>query len=318
MIPLPAPLVTAFAVTATVASLGLLIRELVHGYRRQVGARLSEEFGRGTHKSAERASLFKDLSRLAREADTVHDSFSARLELMLEQADLAASPRQLLSGGFLGGALLALVILVSTESVAGACACFLAGAAAPFAYALFRKRQRIERLRRQLPDAFEIMSRSIRAGQTVPRAFQVVADDFESPLADEFGWCSEQQNLGLPQEVALRDLARRTGVTELQMLVVALIVQRQSGGSPVELLDNLAKVVRKRIRLRERVKALTAEGRMQALVLLCLPPLVLGIISVTNADYVQSLWRQPWLLAAMAVSEVLGALWIRRIITFRY
>lgn len=318
MIPLPAPLVTAFAVTATIASLGLLVRELVLGYRRQVGARLSEEFGRGTQKSGERASLFKDLSRLAREADTVHDSFAVRLELFLEQADLTATPRQLLSGGFLGGALLALAVQAATDAVVGACACFLAGAAAPFAYAVFRRRQRIERLRRQLPDAFEIMSRSIRAGQTVPRAFQVVADDFESPLADEFGWCCEQQNLGLPQEVALRDLARRTGVTELQMLVVALIVQRQSGGSPVELLDNLAKVVRKRIRLRERVKALTAEGRMQALVLLCLPPLVLAVISFTNPDYVQSLWRQPWLLAAMAASELLGAVWIRRIITFRY
>lgn len=318
MTALPAPLLTAFAVTATVASLGLLARELFQGYRRQVGARLSDEFGRGVQKPGERASLFKDLSRLAREADSVHDTLSARLELMLEQADLTASPRQLLSGGCLGGALLALAILAASESVAGACACFLAGAAAPFGYALIRRKQRIDRLRRQLPDAFEIMSRSIRAGQTVPRAFQVVADDFESPLADEFGWCCEQQNLGLPQEVALRDLARRTGVTELQMLVVALIVQRQSGGSPVELLDNLARVVRKRIRLRERVRALTAEGRMQALVLLCLPPLVLGVISLTNGAYTASLWRQPWLLAGMAASEVIGALWIRRIITFRY
>jgi tight adherence protein B len=315
---LPAPLLTAFAVTATVASLGLLARELILGYRRQVGARLSEEFGRGSQKTGERASLFKDLARLAREADTGHDSLGARLELMIEQADLSASPRQLLAGGLLGGALLALVMLAAAESVAGACGCFLVGAAAPFGYALFRRQQRIDRLRRQLPDAFEIMSRSIRAGQTVPRAFQVVADDFESPLADEFGWCCEQQNLGLPQEVALRDLARRTGVTELQMLVVALIVQRQSGGSPVELLDNLAKVVRKRIRLRERVKALTAEGRMQALVLLCLPPLVLGGISLTNGEYVAVLWQQPWLLAGMAASEFFGALWIRRIITFRY
>jgi tight adherence protein B len=102
------------------------------------------------------------------------------------------------------------------------------------------------------------------------------------------------------------------------MLVVALLVQRQSGGSPVELLENLALVVRKRNRLREKVKSLTAEGRMQAMVLLCIPPLVIAAVSATNPDYLSALWAQPWLMAGMAASELIGALWIRRIITFRY
>lgn len=312
------PTLMFLAVAAAVGSLWLLVQEVFLRYRRQVGDRLSDEFGVGESRSASKALLFKDLSRLARDVDVGQVTGSARLELLIEQADLSFSLRQLASGGLLAGAVTALLIIGLSDSLLWAAAAFVAGVLAPCTHVLFKRHQRIETLRRQLPDAFEIMSRSIRAGQTVPRAFHVVAEDFDAPLADEFGWCFEQQNLGLSQEVSLRELARRTGVTELQMLVVALLVQRQSGGSPVELLDNLAKVVRKRIRLREKVKALTAEGRMQALVLLALPPLVLGIMSVTNGDYVSSLWGQPWLLAAMAVSEMIGALWIRRIITFRY
>jgi tight adherence protein B len=184
----------------------------------------------------------------------------------------------------------------------------------PLLFVAIRREQRLSRLRHQLPDAFEMMSRPIRAGQTVTRSFQTVADDFESPISDEFAWCFEQQNLGLPQDIALRDLARRCGVAELQMLVVALLVQRQSGGSPVELLDNLALVVRRRIALQERIKTLTAEGRMQAAVLLLLPPLLLTAISFLNPDYVASLWDRPLLLLSLLGSELLGVIWIRRIL----
>jgi tight adherence protein B len=211
-----------------------------------------------------------------------------------------------------------IIVVIGFQSAAGAVVSFVAGTLTPTLYTLSRRKSRIETLRRQLPDAFDIMSRSIRAGQTVTRSFQVVADDFDPPLGDEFAWCYEQQKLGLPLDVALKDLARRTGVAELQMLIVALLVQRQSGGSPVELLENLALVVRKRNKLREKVKALTAEGRMQAMVLLCIPPLVLAGVSITNPDYIAPLWTQRWLLGAMAMSEVIGALWIRRIISFRY
>lgn len=311
------PALTAGAIIAGLGCGAFVVYEVLLRYRGQVRHRLSEEFGDSRLRTS-RTTLFKDLSRLAQEADAEQGSLWSRWELILEQADVNFSLRQLLLFTLLSGVFAALAVVLAFQSVAGSCAALLPGAALPALYTLARRRKRIETLRRQLPDAFEIMARSIRAGQTVPRAFQVVADDFDPPLGDEFGWCYEQQNLGLPPDVALRDLARRTGVAELQMLVVALLVQRQSGGSPVELLENLALVVRKRNRLREKVKALTAEGRMQAMVLLCIPPLVIAAVSATNPDYLSALWDQPWLLAGMAASEVIGALWIRRIITFRY
>lgn len=316
MTPLQSPLLIAGAAVAGAGCAGFILYELLWRDRGQIKNRIAEEFG-GPSRTA-RTTLFKDLSRLAQEADAGQGSLWSRWELVLEQADVSCSIRQLLMATLLSGCVLSLMTLLASRSVIGATLAFVGGLFVPVLYVLARRRQRIETLRRQLPDAFDIMSRSIRAGQTVTRAFQVVADDFDPPLGMEFGWCYEQQNLGLPPDIALRDLARRTGVAELQMLVVALLVQRQSGGSPVELLENLALVVRKRNRLREKVKSLTAEGRMQAMVLLCIPPFVVGAVSLTNPDYMSALWGQPWLLAGMALSEIIGALWIRRIITFRY
>jgi tight adherence protein B len=312
-----APVMIGLAGAAGAASIWLVVHEVFLRYRGQVKTRLSEEFGDLQQRST-RTALFKDLSRLAEEADAVHGSFWSRCELALEQAGVTYTLQQLLLTSVACGLLPAMLVIVVFHNAPGGIAALLVGVAAPSLYTLWRRNQRIELLRRQLPDAFDIMSRSIRAGQTVMRAFQVVADDFDPPLGEEFAWCYEQQKLGLPLDVALRDLARRTGVAELQMLVVALLVQRQSGGSPVELLENLALVVRKRNRLREKVKAVTAEGRMQAMVLLCIPPIVLGVVSVMNPDYMAPLWTQHWLLAGMALSELIGALWIRRIISFRY
>ena len=138
-------------------------------------------------------------------------------------------------------------------------------------YVQLKRKARLEKLLSQLPDAFDLMARVIRAGQTMSQALQAVADEFDQPIAAEFAYCYEQQNLGLPPEVAFRDLARRTGLLEIKIFVLALLVQQQTGGNLAELLDKLADVVRERFRIRGKIKALTAEGRMQALVLLVLP-----------------------------------------------
>jgi tight adherence protein B len=162
------------------------------------------------------------------------------------------------------------------------------------------------------------MARVIRAGQTMAQGLQAVADEFDAPIAAEFAYCYEQQNLGLPPETALRDLARRTGLLEIKIFVLAVVVQQQSGGNLADLLDKLAAIVRERFRIRSKIKALTAEGRLQAAVLLILPPALFLIILVLNRDFGQVLLDRPNLLLGMLVSEALGALWIRKIVNFDF
>jgi tight adherence protein B len=162
------------------------------------------------------------------------------------------------------------------------------------------------------------MARVIRAGQTMSQAMQGVAEEFDQPISGEFAYCYEQQNLGLPPELALRDLARRTGLVEIKIFVLALVVQQQTGGNLAELLDKLSAVIRERFRIRGRIRALTAEGRLQAAILLVLPPAMLLFILIFNPRYGKILFEHPSLVIGMFVSELLGALWIRKIVNFDY
>jgi tight adherence protein B len=169
-----------------------------------------------------------------------------------------------------------------------------------------------------MPDAFDLMARVVRAGQTMAQAQQAIADEFESPIAAEFSLCFEQQNLGLAPEIALRDLARRAGLLEMKIFVTALLVQQQAGGNLSELLEKLAGVVRERFVTRGKILSLTAEGRLQGIVLLCLPTGLFLIMLMMNREFAVVLLNYPKLLMGVLVCQVVGALWIRKIVNFDY
>jgi tight adherence protein B len=176
----------------------------------------------------------------------------------------------------------------------------------------------MNKLMGQLPDAFDLMGRVIRAGQTMSQALQAVADEFDAPISVEFAYCYEQQNLGLAPELALRDLARRTGLLEVKIFVLALLIQQQAGGNLAELLDKLAAIIRERFRIRGKIRSLTAEGRIQALVLLALPPGMFFLILFLNRAYEQVLLDNPVILVVTLIFQVIGALWIRKIVNFDF
>jgi tight adherence protein B len=191
-------------------------------------------------------------------------------------------------------------------------------AVAPLYHVQRARQTRSARLLGQLPDGFELMSRVVRAGQTVSQALRAVADEFPAPLATEFASCYEQQNLGLTLEAALHDLARRTGLLEIKIFVLALLVQQQTGGNLGELLDKLSTIIRERFQIQGQIRTLTAEGRTQAGVLLVLPLVMFVLIVVFNRDYAAILLARPELIVGCVVSELIGALWIRQIINFDF
>jgi tight adherence protein B len=289
--------------------------------RSRMGKRVDDEFRRRQRDRARKSALFKNLGALAAEAGSEQDSEGSlrrRFEAMVEQSGLDITPRRLLTVAAAAGAALGGLTLLLTGNPLVAAAMALPGAAAPFVFVQLRRKARLHKMLSQLPDTFDLMARVIRAGQTVSQALQAVSDEFQPPIAAEFAYCYEQQNLGLPAEEALRDLARRTGLLEIKIFVLAMLVQQQTGGSLAELLDNLANVVRERFRLQGKIRALTAEGRFQAGVLLALPPAMLLLILTLNRSYGGVLFQYPNLLLAMVVTEGLGALWIRKIVNFDY
>jgi tight adherence protein B len=241
-----------------------------------------------------------------------------RLSSMVAQSGLKVEPARIVQIAGTAGLLGIVVGLTLSRHWLIALLAGGVGVAAPFLYVAMKRQARIDALRAQLPEAFELMSRAVRAGQTLSGAMSLVATQLKPPVSEEFGVCCEQQNFGLPREVTLEELADRTSVMELQLFVVAMLVHGSSGGNPTEILDNLSQVVRKRIRMVGKVKALTSEGRLQAVILSILPLGAFVAIYVLNRSYAQALLDRPQLLIAVLVSEALGALWIRRIVNFEY
>jgi tight adherence protein B len=315
-------LLTFVAGALVIAAGYSILSDLFLRDRSRIGQRVDEVLRKRQRDKARQSSLFKDLGgslppEIGASLET-RQSLHQRFLAMVEQSGLELSPRRLLiyivvCG--LCGAAITFLLRLSLPAVVGVGAVL---AVAPFLYVWFRRRARLRKLMSQLPDAFDLMSRVIRAGQTMAQALQGVADEFDAPVASEFAYCYEQQNLGLSPELALRDLARRTGLLEIKIFVLAVLIQQQSGGNLAELLDKLSTMIRERFRIAGKIRALTAEGRAQAAVLLALPPAMFLIILTMNRDYGGVLLDHPWLLFGVFISELIGALWIRKIVNFDF
>jgi tight adherence protein B len=312
------PTLTFLATAASLVAAWTLFEELFLRDRSRINQRLNEKFRPNAGESSPKSSLFRDLKMLHEETTQTEPSAWKRYQTLVEQSGVDVTPVRLLQlalalgAGAAAGGVLALPWWPLAIPLA------LCAAIVPLQYVSMRRKGRVLTLCQQLPDAFELMSRAVRAGQTMTGSMQMVASQGKAPLSEEFAYCCEQENLGLPPTVALQDLARRTGVIELQFFVVAMLVQRQAGGNPVEILGNLSHIIRKRMRLMARVKALTGEGRMQALVLSLLPAVALVALFVLNRSYADALLTRPWLLFGVLASEVIGTLWIRRIVNFDF
>jgi tight adherence protein B len=319
----------------TAVTLGLLIVFLVPlRFLRQdharIRKRMAEEFGTD-RADGEANSLYGDLDSLSASACPEGAASSAepersgqrlgaarfrkRLDSVLQQANFPLRVEYfLLLATALGMGTAALGMWVGGWQVG--LAAFLVGACAPFLLLNVRRQARREKFLQQLPNAFELMARVLRAGQSVPQSFQAIADAFEDPLASEFAGCLHQQNLGLRPEVTFREMARRSGIVELRIFVMAMMIQRKTGGNLSEMLDRLGAMVRARLRLRQQIRTLTAEGRLQGLTLVVLPVLVFVAMLFLNRRYAQVLLDHGSLLLATAGCMTIGMLWIRRIVRF--
>jgi tight adherence protein B len=261
-------------------------------------------------------SIFEDRGDFTNSAHAYRDRWRLQWKHMREQAGVELPVATLWLQCIGGG--LAAATLGYWRSWWLALICLPCGLILPFIIVVAKRHGRQRKLSRQLPEAFQMISRAVKSGQTIPAALQIIAHDFDAPVSEEFARCYEQQNLGISRETALRDLARRSGIMELQIFVVALLVQAKSGGDLVELLDNLALMIQKRLKLKDRVRALTGEGRMQAIVLTVLPIAAFFGVTVLSPEYAKALLDRPWLLAGTAGAQLLGTMWIRRIVAFEY
>ena len=179
----------------------------------------------------------------------------------------------------------------------------------PFIWLMRRRRKRIRQFVGSMPEAVELISRALRAGHGLASGLQLVAEELKGPVADEFHRVFEEQNLGIPIELALRNMADRIPVMDVRFFVIAVIIQRSTGGDLAEVLDKIGRLIRQRFELHGLVKSLTAEGRLSGTVLLALTPSLLGFLCFVNYDYISELFKTPIgvkMLTGTAIGQLSG------------
>jgi tight adherence protein B len=299
----------------------LLFADISEAHRHRLREKLMEETRLRQLERARVAMQHRDLYELAAEESTMLANYKPlreRIGLLIEQAGVKTTPTQLVTVALVLAGISGMLLGVLSKSILLGVAVAPVAAALPWLWVRMMRSNRMKKLQSQLPDAFELMSRTMRAGQTISQAFQAVADEAGAPLAEEFGYCYDQQNLGMSPEAAMRDLARRTGLLETKIFVLAVMVHRQTGGNLSELLEKLSFMMRERYRIQGMIRSLTAEGKLQCFVLLSLPIFMMGFLLVVNYDYAIELYRFPVLIAGMLAVMGVGAYWMSRIINFDF
>ena len=245
---------------------------------------------------------------------------AAQLDRLLLQSGLSWSVAQ-----FLGGAcalLLAALLLLALWPMPVPGALLLLGVAggAPFMVVLRARTARLQKIEAQLPEAADFLARALRAGHSFSNVLQMVGDELSEPISGEFKMAHEEINYGVPMNEALQNLAARIPLTDLRYLVIAVLVQRESGGNLAEVLVSIARIIRARLKLLGQVRVLSAEGRMSAWVLGLMPVVMIGVMALVNPQYIRLLWTDPsgikllWYAAGMVA---LGVVWMRKVIRIR-
>ena len=191
---------------------------------------------------------------------------------------------------------------------------------APLGWILYQRSVRMRRLTVMLPQAVDLMARGMRAGFSLPSSMVMVADEVSDPLGPEFRRTADEMNFGLPFQEAMSNLAHRFPVPELRFLVTAILVQKETGGNLVELLEKIAKVLRARVQLAQKVRVYTAQGRLTGVILVALPFVLFVLLNLVSPGYSKPMFESETgrrivylALAAMVVGIVL----IRRIVDVR-
>lgn len=224
--------------------------------------------------------------------------------------------------GFAGAAFVAGLVVPAALGlplpVSLACAVLLLAA-----WVGYVQRQRLRRMTlidQQLPDALDLMARAMQAGHAFSSALRLVGTEGPHPIAEEFQTTFDEMNFGISTERALAHLAGRVGSSDLRFFVVAVVVQRDSGGDLAGILTSIAALVRERQRLMGSVRVLSAEARISAWILSVLPFVLAGVISLINIKFIARLWTDPMgqRMAGVALAlMVLGIWWMWRLVKIR-
>jgi tight adherence protein B len=194
----------------------------------------------------------------------------------------------------------------------------LATGALPILYLLRLKKKRMKRFEELFPESLEFVSRSMRAGHAFSVALEMIHREFQEPLAGEFRRTFEEHNLGMPLDVALVKLGKRVPSLDVHFFVSAVMLQKRTGGNLAEILDKLAYIIRERFKLRGKINAISAHGRMTGMALSSIPMAVAALMFLVNPEYIRFFFVDEvgnYMLGAALALQLSGYLVIQKIVS---
>ncbi len=249
--------------------------------------------------------------------------FSKHAEEQIQQAGLNWSSTRLLTSmalmmvpGF--GLGLLMPVLFNGPTTAVVMALFFGSI--PYLVVRAKRTKRLNTLEEQFPEALDFLARSMRAGHAFSISLEMLGEEMADPLGQEFRALFNEQNLGAPIDLALRNFTIRVPLLDVRFFTSSVLLQKQTGGNLSEILQRLAYVIRERFRLKGQVKAASAHGRLTATILTLLPVATMLALLVVAPGYLQGMAEDPdgkWLIGGAIVAQILGNFFIKKIINIK-
>jgi tight adherence protein B len=190
----------------------------------------------------------------------------------------------------------------------------------PLLQLLLLKQKRIEKFRNQFPEALDLIARALKAGHSLNSGMKLAADEFDDPLGPEFEETLGEINFGVSVANALKNLTKRIECPELKYFVVAIILQRETGGNLAELIESLADLIREKFKFQGKVRTLSAEGKLSAIILVAIPFFIAAYLHLSNPKYLSLLFTEPIgrvMVVVASIMMVIGMLVMKKMVTIK-
>ncbi len=262
--------------------------------------------------------------RNRRERQRQHSRFDEKvgnaIYRQLQSADIKMRPEEFLIVWILLAFLPAALVMVFTRNIVFMLILMIAGAVIPIVYVKSKQKKRVKQFEEQLCDALMICCSCLRSGLSFNQAMETIAKDMDAPISTEFATVVKEVNMGYSMDESLENLGDRIKSKYVDLMVSAVLVQRQTGGNLSKILGNISDTIRERMKLKRQLKTSVSSGKMSGIIVGMMPVAILGMFTIINYDFVKVLYTEPRgyaLLGAAAGLEFLAFVFVKKITTVK-
>ncbi|MBP2028298.1 tight adherence protein B [Acetoanaerobium pronyense] len=243
------------------------------------------------------------------------------IDTRLDQAEILLTVEEFFMAGLITTLISGILIMILTGSFLGT---IIVVSVVPFLFVLYvryKENKTLEMFNSQISDTMDMMAGTLRAGYSFMQAMETISREMPKPISKEFGKTIKEMRLGIKQEDALKDMVKRVKSEDLDLLVTAIIINRQVGGNLAEIMDNISSTIRERYRIKGEVRVLTSQARLSGYVVMFLPFALVVFLFLFSPDHILSLFSDPLgiIMIILAIAgQIIGYMFIRKFMDIRY